>query len=97
MRSRIYPEQIRQALPKLFDSGEAGRVFRVKGFYKEKDQWYEVNATKKKTEIRAIDMGQSVLIVIGENLQEEWIRQQIEFKTGCKSEYVVTNLGGTGK
>ena len=35
-------------------------------------------------------MGQSVLIVIGENLQEEWIRQQIEFKTGCKSEYVVT-------
>ena len=82
---------------RLFDSGEAGRVFRVKGFYKEKDQWYEVNATKKKTEIRAIDMGQSVLIVIGENLQEEWIRQQIEFKTGCKSEYVVTNLGGTGK
>ena len=42
-------------------------------------------------------MGQSVLIVIGENLQEEWIRQQIEFKTGCKSEYVVTNLGGAGK
>lgn len=97
LEPKASPEQIRQALPKLFDSGEAGRVFRVKGFYKEKDQWYEVNATKKKTEIRAIDMGQSVLIVIGENLQEEWIRQQIEFKTGCKSEYVVTNLGGTGK
>ena len=32
LEPKASPEQIRQALPKLFDSGEAGRVFRVKVF-----------------------------------------------------------------
>lgn len=55
----------------LFTDEKYGKVLRVKGFTKENDRWYEVNATRLKTEIREISLGQEVVIVIGEELCDD--------------------------
>ncbi len=44
----------------------------------EKEQWIELNATKKNLVISPIKMGQEVIIVIGEQLDEDAIRSCLE-------------------
>ena len=62
----------------VFLDVSCGNVFRVKGFIQENGQWYELNATKSKTELEPIENGQDVLIVIGERLSEENIKQKLK-------------------
>lgn len=62
----------------VFSDVSCGNVFRVKGFIQENGQWYELNATKSKTELEPIENGQDVLIVIGERLSEENIKQKLK-------------------
>lgn len=66
---------LKQKVNTLFNNAELGNVFRIKGFYNENDTWYEVNATKRDFELKQIPVGQEVIIVIGENLAEEKIKQ----------------------
>ena len=66
---------LKERIETLMNSDSCGKVFRLKGFFREEDRWYEVNATRKELEISPIPAGQQVLIVIGENLQEEAIKQ----------------------
>ena len=41
-------------------------------------QWLELNATRKEFSLRPISVGQEVVIVIGENMNEERIRGYLE-------------------
>ena len=41
-------------------------------------QWLELNATRKEFSLRLISVGQEVVIVIGENMNEERIRGYLE-------------------
>lgn len=57
----------------LMNSNKYGNIFRIKGFFIENDIWYEANATKHDLNIKPINVGQKVIIVIGENLNKESI------------------------
>lgn len=77
MDSGISLEAARSAAEKIFKDPECGNVFRMKGFMKEKDCWMEMNVTKQKCTWNPVGDGQDVLIVIGENLSEEKIREYL--------------------
>lgn len=64
----------------LMNSDEFGNVVRLKGFFKDNDQWYQINATKNDLDISPIKVGQEVFIVIGENLVKESIQNYFESK-----------------
>lgn len=68
-------KSIRSKIDVLMKDASYGHVFRIKGFYIEAGQWYEVNATKRETQITSISEGQEVIIVIGENLNEASIEK----------------------
>ena len=72
-------KKLQEAAKKLFLDKSCGKIFRIKGFMKnEKEQWIEMNATKKNLVISPIKMGQEVIIVIGEQLDEDAIRSCLE-------------------
>lgn len=64
---------IEASINTLFNTPSCGDVFRLKGFFEENGKWYEVNATKNETVIKELTLGQSVIIVIGENLNRKEI------------------------
>lgn len=57
----------------IFDS-KYGTIFRVKGFIYD-DKYYELNLTLKDKEIKESNVGQKVIIVIGKNLNKEYINK----------------------
>ena len=60
---------------------DIGKVFRVKGFMKNQSgDWMELNATTQKMTVNLIKEGQEILIVIGEDLKEDKIRECLEDK-----------------
>ena len=66
-------DEIKAAIEKLFVDETVGRVMRVKGFAKNKEKWYEINATVQGINVNEIPVGQDVIIVIGEQLDREKI------------------------
>mgnify|MGYP005889882659 FL=1 len=79
MNMHLTEKKLQEAAKKLFLDKSCGKIFRIKGFMKnEKDQWIEMNATKKNLVISPIKMGQEVIIVIGEQLDEDAIRSCLE-------------------
>lgn len=69
-------EELKTACFNLFNNSGYGVVYRVKGFLNE-NGWKMINATKDDIYISEIDDGQNVVIVIGENLNEEEINKII--------------------
>ncbi len=67
--------KLRSISEKILSDTECGHVFRVKGFTIEDGSWYEINATHKSCEIKPIVDGQSVIIVIGEDLNKNKISE----------------------
>ena len=57
----------------ILQDPECGNVIRIKGFTETVESRYEINATKDKLEMKPVEKGQAVLIVIGENLNKEKI------------------------
>ena len=79
MNMHLTEKKLQEAAKKLFMDKSCGKIFRIKGFMKnEKEQWIELNATKKNLVISPIKMGQEVIIVIGEQLDEDAIRSCLE-------------------
>ena len=69
-------DEIIEAAKNILEDKECGRVFRVKGFLKdEAGEWLELNAAHQEMRICPIPEGQEVVIVIGEELNEERIQQ----------------------
>ena len=62
----------------LFNNKEYGNIVRIKGFIYENNRWNKVNLTDKINEIKPIENGQKVIIIIGENLNKELINEQIK-------------------
>ena len=60
---------------KLFNDNSYGKILRLKGFIFENNNWYEINLTKDESKIDLISDGQKVLIVIGESLNKDKIKQ----------------------
>ena len=57
----------------LFKDSSYGNIARIKGFVKENDIWYRINITKNESDFSQISNGQNVLIIIGENLNNDLI------------------------
>lgn len=69
---------LKSACENLFKDTACGNIFRIKGFQKlSHNHWVSVNATREKTDIQPVATGQSILIVIGEKLQQPAIEQYL--------------------
>lgn len=73
-------ESLRKAAADLLGSRQAGRIYRIKGFYQENGRWHELNATRRLMEDRPIGEGQDVLIVIGEGVDKDQVDRIIGAK-----------------
>ena len=80
MKLPVTEQGLKQAVSRIFQDPDCGRVFRIKGFLKkevpgkeQKESWSELNATPHETVIRPIKEGQEILIAIGEGLDRERI------------------------
>lgn len=71
-------EALLEKIPLMMQDPACGYLFRVKGFMKDEDgQWIELNATRRELQIKPIERGQEVLILIGEDLQKDQIQNYI--------------------
>lgn len=74
MNMKLTRQDIEERIQKIFADDECGGVFRIKGFMEiSENNWIELNATRKEMEVKPIDKGQDVIIVIGEHLNKEKI------------------------
>lgn len=74
MNMRMSEQELRTKVEGLMRDARCGTIFRIKGFMQTADnQWIELNATQETITIKPIRTGQDVLIVIGENLNQEII------------------------
>ncbi|MCD7840246.1 MAG: GTP-binding protein [Erysipelotrichaceae bacterium] len=63
----------------LYDTS-CGQVMRIKGFVQIGNQWYELNATHHDITIKELSVGQEIVIVIGEHLNESNIQAYFAHK-----------------
>ncbi len=81
MNENVTEDNIQEIVKKIMDDSECGSVFRVKGFVKNAEgKWLQLNATHNGITMQPIEVGQEVLIVIGEKLQEDKIKSYVEQK-----------------
>lgn len=66
------------AISELFATEGYGDIYRIKGFFQEKDRWIQVNATPKEIGFATQKVGQEVLIVIGKNLKKDAILERLK-------------------
>lgn len=78
MNQAITKEELIHATQSIFNDSECGKVFRIKGFIPENNQWIELNATKDQITTETIAKGQEIIIVIGESLNKEKIEDYIK-------------------
>ena len=81
MELKISEGELEKAAHEILKDSECGDVFRIKGFVKlaeQGEQWLELNATRREFSLKPISVGQEVVIVIGENMNEERIRGYLE-------------------
>ena len=79
MDLEISGEELRDAAQKIMQDPACGSVFRIKGFTQEPDgSWTELNATHHEITQCPIAEGQKVVIVIGEQPDEEMIKKYLK-------------------
>lgn len=79
MDLEISGEELRDAAQKIMQDPACGSVFRIKGFTQEPDgNWTELNATHHEITQCPIAEGQKVIIVIGEQPNEEMIKKYLK-------------------
>ena len=66
-------KQMKEKIEELFSSDTYGKIFRVKGFFQEDNQWFQVNATQNGMHVDTVSEGHGAIIVIGTGLNEEKI------------------------
>ncbi len=75
MNMEIEPKELEDEARRVLSDDECGKVFRIKGFLKSGDKWYEMNATRREIRTEERDNGQSVVIIIGEKINREKIEE----------------------
>lgn len=79
MDLEISREELRDAAQKIMQDPACGSVFRIKGFTQEPDgSWTELNATHHEITQCPIAEGQKVIMVIGEQPDEEMIKKYLK-------------------
>lgn len=79
MNLEIAADKMQGIVAQIMNDSACGSIFRVKGFVKSaEDKWQQLNATHNGITMEPIEVGQEVLIVIGENLKEDKIKNYIE-------------------
>ena len=68
MKNDIPLETLKQRAEMIFKDEECGKVYRIKGFVKNDGQWYEFNADASSISASPAEVGQDIIIVIGEQL-----------------------------
>ena len=68
-------DKVNEVKELLFKDNNYGNIIRIKGFIYENDKWMKINITKNECDISNINIGQKVLIVIGENINKEKIEK----------------------
>jgi len=84
MNVRMSEDELGAAVGRIFMDEACGNVFRIKGFLRvpgadaqKEDTWVQLNATRSEITLSPIQIGQEVLIVIGERLNEKVIQAQL--------------------
>lgn len=81
MELKALAKELKEAVEKMMPDPECGHIFRVKGFVKDAEgNWMQLNATGHEVSMQPIPEGQEVVIVIGEDLKEDRIREYLEEK-----------------
>ncbi len=79
MELKLSATELKTQVEKLMQDPKCGEIFRVKGFVKDGEKsWMQLNATGHGIRMQPIENGQEVVIVIGENLHEDVIRNYLE-------------------
>ncbi len=90
MHTHVQGERPAEVLEKLFDDEKCGNVIRIKGYLQtESGRGYEVNFTRESRDIRRQDTlpeGGEVVIVVGENLDQERIGSYLTYEFGSGKE-----------
>ena len=78
MNHGLSESEMQHTAEQILKDPACGTVLRIKGFCQKEDKtWVELNATHHETRLRKTEAGQEVLIVIGQKLNEERIRQYL--------------------
>ena len=78
MNHGLSESEMQHTAEQILKDPACGTVLRIKGFCQKQDKtWVELNATHHETLLRKTEAGQEVLIVIGQKLDEERIRQYL--------------------
>ena len=73
-KARTTKEDLTGRIRDLFADSSLGNIFRIKGFMPFEDgSWIELNATHRAIEVKPIERGQEIFIVIGEGLDKNKI------------------------
>lgn len=79
MNKHFERSQLEVIVNRVFADKECGDVFRIKGFFSTgQDEWLELNATAHRIEIKPIENGQEIIIIIGSDLVEDKIKSYFE-------------------
>ena len=70
MNNDISIDDLRERAERIFRDERCGRVYRIKGFLKNDEKWFEFNADANNISTSPADDGQDVIIVIGEDLNK---------------------------
>ena len=75
MHVRCTQEELQNAVAKIFEAKDLGSVFRIKGYLPlPEGDWLQLNATPGNIITQRVPIGQEILIVIGQDLQEATLR-----------------------
>lgn len=75
MNVKMTKEKLYDTIKQLMNDTSCGKIFRIKGFMQlSENEWIELNATHNGIIMKPIQIGQEIIIVIGEELVAENIK-----------------------
>lgn len=81
LNNHINKDDLKEMIHHIMNDLSCGQVFRIKGFIQvSQDEWIEMNVTHDHICIQPIKVGQEVIIIIGERLNEEKITEYLRNK-----------------
>lgn len=75
---RFSKDELVSLSEQIMQDSAYGNIIRVKGFCLEDGTWTEINADKTNIKVSSISDGQDVIIIIGEDIREEKIRELLK-------------------
>ena len=87
MNISIPEDKISEIIDGIMDDEKCGRIYRIKGALPCQNGWMRINAVSGKTEMSSIKEGQSVIIVIGDELDKNAIDTHF-IKHNTNNDYV---------